>query len=85
LEAGLAGTDRVVVGRTADGVVSTETRAHQDTFPLESVAVLVLRTVRVQSTLFAALGVLGVAAIRGGGAGDTLAVLAGEATATRAG
>ena len=50
LEAGLAGTDRVVVGRTADGVVSTETRAHQDTFPLESVAVLVLRTVRVQST-----------------------------------
>ena len=50
LEPGLAGTDGVVVGRTADGVVSTETRAHQDTFPLESVAVLVLRTVRVQST-----------------------------------
>lgn len=83
MEAGLAGTDGVVVGGTAYGVVSTETRAHQDTFPLESVAVLVLRTVRVQGTLFAALRILGVAALHAGDVGvdDALAVLAYEAPA----
>ena len=50
LEAWFTGTDGVVVGKTADCVVSTESRTDRNTFSLESVAVLVFSTVIILST-----------------------------------
>ena len=48
VEAGLAGADGVVVGEAAVGVGTAElAAAHWKTLPAESVAILVLRAVRV--------------------------------------
>ena len=51
LIAGLTGADRVVVGKLAHSVGAAEAGAHRETLPLESVAVLVLGTVRVLGTI----------------------------------
>lgn len=53
VEAGLAGADGVVVGEAAVGVGTTElAAAHRKTLPAESVAILVLRAVRVDEAFF---------------------------------
>jgi len=44
-----------MVGKATLCVVATEARAHGDTFPLESVAVLVFGTVRIDGALFEAI------------------------------
>lgn len=61
LVAGLAGADRVVVGELAHSVGAAEAGAHRETFPLESVTVFVLGTVRVLCTMCAALVVIRIA------------------------
>ena len=50
LVAWLTTADGIVIGKVTDSVVSTESRTYRGTLPLESVTVLVLRTIRVLGT-----------------------------------